>query len=66
MRPHRQNARISSIVTRAYVLVTVMPRYSRPMVASLLLERRPLLVYSKLNTPFLIGCASGIREAVRI
>jgi hypothetical protein len=40
---------ISTIVTRAYVLVTVMPRYSRSMVASYY-ARRPLLVYSKFNT----------------
>src|SRR6266403_145646 len=33
-RPYHINARTSTIVTRAYVLVTVMPRYSRSMVTS--------------------------------
>ena len=35
-RPYRMNTRISAIATSVYVLVTVMPRYSRSILSSIL------------------------------
>ena len=34
--PYRMNTKISAIATSVYVLVTVMPRYSRSIVSSIL------------------------------
>jgi hypothetical protein len=66
-RPYRMNTRMSAIATSVYVLVTVMPRYSRSILSSILQGKPrsepgagpytengpqyPGLVYSEVNTP---------------
>jgi hypothetical protein len=61
------NTRISAIATSVYVLVTVMPRYSRSILSSMTYTENgtqyPGPVYSKVNTPLAID-ASGISGAV--
>lgn len=65
------NTRISAIATSVYVLVTVMPRYSRSILSSILQGKPPYtenatqypsLVYSEVNTPLAIERKRNLRS----